>query len=443
MKRAMARKQPTDQHTSAHALAESFARAAGVVASVVAGGSLTASLAALNEPRASLRAATQDFAYKTLRAYGVVDVLADRLTGKPVEDRVLYGLLLVALAELMARPQSAHTVVHQAVAATTLLGLGRARGLVNAVLRRYQREAATLLPEVEATDKGRYRHPAWWIERVRAEYPDDWQRILEHGNTHAPMTLRVNLRRTAVDTYMRRLDAAGIRARTLGEAAVVLERPLPVEALPGFAEGEVSVQDAGAQRTSKLLDVAPGMNVLDACAAPGGKAAHILEDADCRLTAVDISAERVRRVSQGLARLGLAADVKVGDGTRPESFAPGELFDRILIDAPCTASGVVRRHPDIKWLRRESDIASFAAMQERLLESLWRVLVPDGKLLYVTCSVFPEENRLRLDAFLARHPDARALRIEGAGQLLPSPESDGFYYAVLAKDAVPDSRRAA
>jgi 16S rRNA (cytosine967-C5)-methyltransferase len=310
------------------------------------------------------------------------------------------------------------------------------------VLRRYQREAATLLADIGSTDSGRYRHPGWWIERVRAEYPQDWQSILEQGNTHPPMTLRVNARRTSVAAYLARLEGAGIAARGLGDAAVMLERALPVEALPGFAEGDVSVQDWGAQRTATLLDVRDGMSVLDACAAPGGKAAHILETSDCRLTAVDLSGDRVSRVSQGLSRLGLVAEVKVADSARPETFAEGRLFDRVLIDAPCTASGVVRRHPDIKWLRRESDIASFAATQARLLDALWRVLAPDGKLLYVTCSVFPEENRLGLDAFLARHADARVLPTPGAGQILPSPMSDGFYYAVVAKNAAAESGEA-
>jgi 16S rRNA (cytosine967-C5)-methyltransferase len=420
--------------TAPHSLAQAFSRAALAVAAVLEGHSLTAALAGLDRTRVALRAAAQDFSYKTLRAYGVVDVLVARLVSRPLDDRRLHALLLVALAELMARPQNAHTVVHQAVDATSALGVERARGLVNAVLRRFQREGAALLAEVESTDKGRYRHPEWWIARLQREYRDSWTEILRQGNEHPPMTLRVNVRRSSVDAYVERLGAVGIVVRPLGGAALLLERPLPVDALPGFHEGDVSVQDFGAQRTAALLDVHGGMHVLDACAAPGGKAAQILETIDCRLMAVDVSPERTRRVSEGLSRLGLAAEVRVADATDPAAFGD-EQFDRILIDAPCTASGVVRRHPDIKWLRRESDIASFAATQERLLEALWRRLSPDGKLLYVTCSVFPEENRLRIDAFLARHPDAFAIDAPGVGQILPSSETDGFYYALLGKSA--------
>jgi 16S rRNA (cytosine967-C5)-methyltransferase len=407
--------------------------AAGAVGAVSGGASLNAALASLPQSRPALRAAAQDHSYKALRAYGVVDVLVARLVGKPLDDAALRGLLLVSLAELLARPEAAHTVVNQAVEASASLGLSRARGLVNAVLRRYQRESAALLAELEATETGRYRHPQWWIDRLRAEYPGDWQAVLEQGNAHPPMTLRVNVRRTSVERYLSRLAEAGTGARALGGEAVLLERPMRVEALPGFAEGEVSVQDAAAQRTPRLLDVRDGMHVLDACAAPGGKAAHILELARCELVAVDASAERARRVSETLARLGLAAEVLTADSEQPETFAAGRRFDRVLLDAPCTASGVVSRHPDIKWLRRQSDIASFAATQRRLLEALWRVLEPDGKLLYVTCSVFPEENRLQVDAFLARHPDARSVPVAGAGQILPCPASDGFYYALLEK----------
>jgi 16S rRNA (cytosine967-C5)-methyltransferase len=250
------------------------------------------------------------------------------------------------------------------------------------------------------------------------------------------MTLRVNVRKTSAQAYQARLVAAGIEARPLWSEAVMLGRPQRVETLPGFAEGEVSVQDAGAQHVPRLLELRPGMHVLDACAAPGGKAAHVLECCDCRLLAVDASAERARRIAQNFSRLGLSGEVRVGDSLHPESYAGGEAFERIVLDVPCTASGVVRRHPDIKWLRREADIAAFAGMQQRLLESLWRVLAHDGKLLYVTCSVFPEENRQQVDAFLARHAEARALPVEGIddGQLLPCAESDGFYYALLKKN---------
>jgi len=419
-----------------HSLAESFALAARIISQVLGGASLTAALATQREDRAALRAAAQDLSYKALRAYGRVNALADRLTGRPLEDRPLYALLLAALAELVSGPGSAHSVVHQAVEAASLLERARARGLVNAVLRRYLREAEGLLQAVDSSEEGRYCHPRWWIGRLRAAYPGAYQEVLVRGNAHPPMTLRVNVRKTTTKGYLARLSEAGISARALWGEAIMLERPQRVDTLPGFAEGEASVQDAGAQHVPRLLDVHAGMRVLDACAAPGGKAAHLLERFDCRLMAVDSSRERVQRIAENLSRLGLRGEVRVGDSLRPESYSGGAPFERIVLDVPCTASGVVRRHPDIKWLRRESDIASFARTQQALLESLWRVLAPDGKLLYVTCSVFPEENRLQIEGFLARHAEARVLPVEGTegGQILPGAESDGFYYALLQKN---------
>jgi len=253
------------------------------------------------------------------------------------------------------------------------------------------------------------------------------------------MTLRVNARRTAADAYLERLRHAGIDARTVGEKAIQLKTPRRIELLPGFASGEVSVQDAGAQRAAPLLDVADGMLVLDACAAPGGKTGHILELADCDMLAVDIDRARADRVAQNLARLGLAARVVVGDCRDPETFRRQGEFDRILLDAPCSASGVARRHPDSKWLRRPEDIPAFVRTQAAMLDALWRVLKRGGKLLYATCSVFPAENRDQIAAFLARHSDVEALDTPGLpdGQIIPGPDSDGFYYALLQKRALP------
>jgi 16S rRNA (cytosine967-C5)-methyltransferase len=426
---------PAQGQTQGHSLAEGLALAARVIGDVLRGASLNAALAGIREDRVGLRAAAQDLSYKALRAYGRVNALADRLTEKPVADGALYGLLLAALAELMSRPATAYAVVHQAVEAASLLDRARARGLINAVLRRYLREGQALLDRITATDEGRYCHPQWWIERLKAHYPDRFEPVLEQANLHPPMTLRVNVRKNSVAACLERLGAAGINATPLGGEAIRLARPQRVESLPGFVEGEISVQDAGAQHAPRLLDVRDGMSVLDACAAPGGKAAHILERSSCELLAVDASPERVRRIDGTLARLGLKAEVKIGDSLRPESYTGGRMFERILLDAPCTASGVVRRHPDIKWLRRETDIASFAARQALLLDALWRVLAADGKLLYVTCSVFPEENRLQADTFLARHADAQALPVDGipGGQILPQADTDGFFYALLYK----------
>jgi 16S rRNA (cytosine967-C5)-methyltransferase len=270
------------------------------------------------------------------------------------------------------------------------------------------------------------------------------------------MTLRVNRRRLSADAYIQKLHQCGLGARPLGAEAVLLEKPCRVDLLPGFASGEVSVQDAGAQRAAHFLDVRDGMRVLDACAAPGGKTGHILELARCDVLAVDSDGERARQIAENLRRLGLTAKIMVGDSREPSGFGGGAPFDRILLDAPCSASGVVRRHPDIRWQRRSSDIPHFARMQSQLLDALWRVLGPGGKMLYATCSVFPQENAEQIDAFLARHVDAtlhplaggasRRGRTEaeesqprpvtsGEGQFLTCAESDGFYYALLGKES--------
>jgi 16S rRNA (cytosine967-C5)-methyltransferase len=422
---------------SPHSLAEALASAGTVIARVLSGQSLNAAIAELRAKQLppARAAAAQDLSYNALRAYGVVDAALARLLDKPLPDLLLRGLLLAALAELMARPQSAHAIVHQAVEGASALGRPRARGLVNAVLRNFQRRGPELMAELESNEQSRYRHPQWWIDMLRAAYPDNWQSVLEAANGHPPMTLRVNRRKIETEAYLAKLQAAGISAQRIGAQALRLDKPCRVELLPNFAQGEVSVQDAGAQRAAVLLDVQDGMRVLDACAAPGGKTGHILELADVDLTAVDSDAARATRITQNLARLGLKARVLVEDCAQPERFAKGEGFERVLLDAPCSASGVTRRHPDTKWLRRAQDIPSFASTQLVLLDSLWKQLAPRGKLLYVTCSVFPQENGDQIRAFLERHAEAALLPtdIGLAGQLLPSDESDGFYYALLEK----------
>ena len=426
-----------------HSLAEAFAAAARALGSVLAGQNLTEALAEIKRRAGApaLAAAAQDLCYNAMRGYGVVDVVLDRLLQKPLTDVPLRGLLLAALAELAARPQSAHAVVHQAVEAASLLGQARAKGLVNGVMRNFQRRGSGLIAEIEATETGRYRYPQWWIEALRAAYPRDWESVLLESNRHPPMILRVNQRRLAADAYLVKLEQAGLAARPLGRQAVLLEKPCRVERLPGFAAGEVSVQDLGAQRAAFLLDARDGMRVLDACAAPGGKTGHVLELAQCDLVAVDADRSRAARISENLSRLQLAARVVVADCRDPEAFSEARPFDRILLDAPCSASGVVRRHPDIKWRRRQSDTAEFRRTQAQLLDAVWRVLAPGGKLLYATCSVFPEENGAQVQEFLLRRPDAEMLphpRLPGwdgdiEGQILPSAVSDGFYYALLRK----------
>ena len=416
------------------ALAHSLAAAARALAGVLSGASLNSGLEAIR-PR-DLRAAAQDLSFNALRAFGIVDALLERLVERPLADHAIRALLLAALAELLNRPQSAHVVVHQAVEAATLVGQPRARGLVNAVLRSFLRRGTQMRMEIEQTESGRFRHPHWWMERVRNAYPELWMEVLRAASIHPPMTLRVNVRRTGVPSYLEKLSQSQIGARSPGDAAVVLARPCRVDALPGFAQGEVSVQDKGAQAGAPLLAVEPGMRVLDACAAPGGKTAHLLELVECELLAVDISRERALRIDENLSRLGLTATVRVGDATRHETFWDGRPFDRILADVPCTASGVVRRHPDILWLRRESDIAGFATAQTRILDALWPLLIDNGTLLYATCSVFPEENGLQIHSFLSRHPDAIRVPLAGLedGQILPGGDTDGYFYALLKKN---------
>jgi 16S rRNA (cytosine967-C5)-methyltransferase len=394
------------------------------------GRSLTEALLALNLELPAARAAAQDVAYGVLRRYGWGDLILGRLLEKRLTHPETHALLLAALYRLETRPDATHTVVDQAVIAAGELAGGVFKGLVNGVLRNFLRQRESLLAAANADDQAAQQHPHWWLSRLRRAYPQDWQRIVAAGNSQPPMTLRVNQRRMTAADYAARLALAGLPSRALGRSALQLRKPASVDALPGFFEGLVSVQDAGAQRAAELLDPAAGAYVLDACAAPGGKAAHLLENADLELLALDIDAVRTRRIEENLQRLGLSASVRVADCSAVDQWWDGRLFDAILADVPCSASGVVRRHPDIKWLRREGDIRRFAQTQTVILDALWPLLKPGGKLLYATCSVFPEENGGQIDAFLVRQPDAERLQEE---QLLPLEEHDGFYYALLQK----------
>jgi len=380
----------------------------------------------------SLRAAVTDLCFGTLRRYGRVQETVRLLSRRGHPSARVEALLWCALYALDSGRYREHTVVDQAVQACTLIGERHASGYVNALLRERLRAHHRIEARLADDPVAHYQHPAWWIERLQATHPDDWQRILAAGNGRAPMALRVNARRTTAEAYAERLASHDIPARVLGESAVVLERPIAVDRLPGFRQGDVSVQDAGAQRAAALLDLQPGLRVLDACAAPGGKAAHLLETADVELTALDIDAARLQTLTTNLHRLGLAAEVHLADCCEPDSWSRGTMYDRVLADVPCTASGIVRRHPDIKWLRRASDLQVFAARQARILDALWRVLSPGGKLLYVTCSVFDEENEAVVAAFAERTPSAR--RLAAPGLLLPGDEHDGFYLALLEKN---------
>lgn len=407
------------------------------MAAVIGGRNLDAALAALDLPAAA-RPAAMDLAYGTLRRHGRGDFFLAHLMTRPPADPAARGLLLVALQRLEARPEDAHTTVDQAVTAAAGLARGRYKALVNGVLRNFLRRRDELLAVAERDETARWQHPRWWLAELRAACPDRWREVAEAGNQRPPMTLRVNRRRAATADFQRALAEAGIEARVLGETGLRLVRPLPVERLPGFAEGLVSVQDWGAQQAAPLLDARAGMRVLDACAAPGGKTAHLLERADLDLTALELDAARAARIGDNLRRLGLAADVKVADCREVDTWWNGRRFDRILADVPCSASGVARRHPDIKWLRRAGDLARFATAQREILDALWRLLAPGGKMLYATCSLFPDENGRQVAAFVARHGDAQRLPMSDNDkgcewQLLPDADHDGFYYALLAK----------
>ena len=416
-----------------------------VVGRELGGRSLDAELRAVwsrgSAPPRDARAALQDMCYGTLRFLGQIDAILTQLLEKPLKSERLRDLLRIALYQLIHTRAAPHAVVDHAVTASATLGQPAAKGLVNAVLRNFLRRRDALLEEARRTDVGRYSHPQWWIDKLRGLYPEDYETILQHANGHPPLTLRVNVRATGVDTYLERLESVGVHATHLGGAAIALERPMPVERIPGFAEGLVSVQDAAAQHAAILLAAEPGMRVLDACAAPGGKTAHLLELADLDLTALDLDAARLERVRSNFQRLKLDARVECGDAAHPETWWNGEPYSRVLADVPCSASGVVRRHPDIKWLRRPDDIPAFAERQQEILGALWQVLATGGKLLYATCSVFAEENNAQIERFLQHHRDAQRLTLpephtnarELAGQILPDEWHDGFFYALLQK----------
>jgi 16S rRNA (cytosine967-C5)-methyltransferase len=391
------------------------------------------------------RAAVRDMAHQAARSLGLVEALAARLNRRPPAAR-LAALQAVALAQLIEPIRAEAVIVDQAVeAARAAPDTAPAAGFLNATLRRFLRERESLLAAAREDPVARWNHPRWWIELLQHDHPSGWQSVLEAAEAPPPMTLRVNRRRATPEQYLARLAEAGIGARQVGEQALTLDKAVAVEALPGWADGAVSVQDAGAQLAAPLLAPAPGERVLDACAGPGGKTTHLLELADCDLIALDVDESRLAPVRENLARLGQQARIVEGDARRPEAWWDGQPFDRILVDAPCTASGIVRRHPDIRWLRRRRDIATLSARQSEILAGLWPLLKPGGKLLYATCSVFASENEAVVAGFLATHADARRLplraRIGGAdetiAQLLPTSgplrDHDGFFYALLEK----------
>lgn len=409
-------------------LAPALREAARLVSGVAAGHSLADE---------SMRGALLDLTHGTLRCYGRVQAIVAELSRRGQPDPLVEALLWCALYALDSGRYAQYTVVDQAVSACALLERASAKGYVNALLRSYLREKSELEERIRSDDEAHYQHPRWWVEILRTAYPQDWEQALAAGNARAPMTLRVNTRRNSPGQYAKRLADQAMAARSLGGEALILERAVPVERLPGFSEGDVSVQDAGAQRAARLLDLRSGQRVLDACAAPGGKSAHILERADVALTALDVDAARCALITRNLERLGLSATIRPADCTRLDAWWDGKPFERILADVPCSSSGVARRHPDLKWLRRASDLPAFAARQASILDALWQALAPDGKLLYVTCSVFPQENDTLLQSFAARTPRARVLPMPDGEpqQWLPAAERDGFYHALIQKQA--------
>ena len=414
--------------------------AAQTLAKVLSGTSLNAALDSVwrqhRQLTASERGAIQDISYGTLRHLGKLRAVLDQLAPKPIAIPELRALLMCALYQLEYSEAAPYAVVDSAVECAEQIGSEHVKSFANAVLRNFQRRRDVLLAHAASLDEGRWSYAGWWIERIRRDFGVEAERILQIGNCHPPMTLRANVRRGSVDEYMRRLTQAGHEVRKLDNGALVLSKPVPVDRLPGFGQGAVSVQDAGAQLAATLLDARDGMRVLDACAAPGGKTAHIMELADVDMTALDADAVRLQRVGSNLERLGLRARLHAADAAKLDTWWDGKPFDRVLVDAPCSASGIVRRHPDIKWLRRASDVAGFVAQQQRLLDALWKVVARGGKLLYVTCSIFGEEDHATISNFAARYPDARILGgMPGRdGLLLPDDDHDGFYFALLQKD---------
>jgi 16S rRNA (cytosine967-C5)-methyltransferase len=447
--------------------------AAIAVSDVLSGRNLTLALpnALSSYPNATpqQRGAAADLSYGTLRFYGEVNAYLEKLLEKPLSNAHITALLLVAIYQLLHDKADDFTVVNQAVKAAGDAKPRWAKGLVNGVLRNFLRQKDELNEKLKADPKisevAQYSYPQWWINKLKTQYPDStrennasasqhpwgsqtgYASILNIGNLHPPLTLRVNRKQISTEDYLQLLARQNIAATHLGADAVMLEKPIPVEQIPGFLEGVVSVQDYGAQMAAHLLNPEKGSRILDACAAPGGKTGHILELYDVELTALDNDELRLQRVENNLARLKLNAELIVGDAA---TFKTDKPFDYILADVPCSASGIVRRHVDIKWLRRERDNATFTQQQSAILQQLWQCLAKKGKLLYVTCSIFNEENQQQIDWFLQKNADATQLPLlmtkdvdnnidiktvkdAKSVQLIPNRQHDGLFYALLQK----------
>ncbi len=446
----------TTGHALAPALWKLLQATAEALQAVQGGQSGTAALAAVAP---GLRPGVQALLFQALRNLGRAQALRRQLAPRNPPPRI-DALLCTALA-LAWNPEEApyepFTLVNQAVEAAKRNPATQAQSaFVNACLRRFLRERDACVAATDGDPVARWNHPAWWIERLRKDHPQHWQQILQANNAHAPMTLRVSRQKSTSAQYLQALDAMNLEAMEVGDGGIELGQPQPVQQLPGFADGVVSVQDAAAQQAAPLLlqglDLSAPLRLLDACAAPGGKTAHLLEyqppGAAWQVTALEIDPVRAERIHDTLQRLRLApAQILVADAARPQDWwarSGGEPFDAILLDAPCTASGIVRRHPDVRWLRRPTDIAQLATLQAQLLERLWPLVRPGGRLLYCTCSVFRAEGDAQVQAFLQRNTDAVAMpspghlipgRADKAGAVRDNPagDHDGFFYALFRK----------
>lgn len=389
----------------------------------------------------------QQLCYGVIRWQPRLTLIADKLLKKPLKtkDTDIHALLLIGLYQLSELKTPPHAAISETVNAAKQLGKQWAGGLLNACLRNYQRQQNEIDAAIETDKQAIYAHPQWLLERYQLDWPEQWQQICEANNQQPPMMLRVNRQQNDRDRYLQLLAAEGIEARAMdaGNEAVLLTNPCDVHKLPGFFDGMASVQDGAAQLVAGLLDIQPGQRILDACAAPGGKTGHILEQApDNQVIALDISDKRLESIAENLSRLNLSASLAAADAADTGLWWDGEAFDRILIDAPCTGSGVIRRHPDIKLLRRPEDIDQLAATQQQLLDNLWPLLKPGGLMVYTTCSAFKQENEQQIEAFLQRHPDAGEVRPDRPPaqtrpfgfQRLPGDDvMDGFYYACLQR----------
>jgi 16S rRNA (cytosine967-C5)-methyltransferase len=380
-------------------------------------------------------------AYGAIRFLGENQFFIQQLTNKKITNKKIEALLCVALFQLNHDQSTDFTVVNEAVEAAKFINKSWAGSFVNGVLRNFIRQKEKLQTELKNDEEAFYSYPSWWINLIKENYTKDWESILLNGNKHPPLILRINERKTNLKQYEEKLKSEAISYRVLGNIALELTQPTTVEKIPGFLDGEVSIQDFGAQLAAKLLDLKDGQICLDACSAPGGKTGHMLEIADIELLSIDHQKDRLYKVKENLERLDLHAHLKCADLTAVNTWWNEKLFDRILLDAPCSASGVVRRHVDIKWLRRPRDIEMFAKQQEAMLEAMWQLLKKGGKLLYATCSIFNGENQKVIDRFIKEHVDAKEVKWsvdseyrKYENQLIPSENHDGFFYALLEKN---------